>query len=171
MGQRTEISWADATFNPLAPELLAAFQLPKISDAVRLKMSQLVALVAERHSVIDGKRQLWKICHLLEVVCPKISASFIPAVLTGVSVSRENSLSPLSVFRQATKIIGTLKSAVAERIMGFTARRPLSRNLANSRSRFWGVHLPKPVGRSRFCSLTHLAPGFGAHLGALRNHG
>jgi hypothetical protein len=119
MGKTTEIAWTDATFNPWSTVVM-----------------RVVALVAERDAVAYLKAQFRKVCERLDVVCSKVAASTIAALLTGIFVAHEHIEAPAFVLHRKTLVPALGKVAVFEAMASLATWRAFTSNLTDFRAGF-----------------------------------
>lgn len=103
------------------PKTLATLQFSRVADALRLEMPQLVAVVAERHAVAHLVDKFWVPRDRLDVVRPKIPASIIAAVLTGIIIASKDRATPFAIFWGAPEVEVALGVAMFIGVMVFTA--------------------------------------------------
>lgn len=142
MGEQSKIAWTDSTVN-LLPKSFATFQLANIPDATRLDVFKLMARMAKRYSIGNVKSQIWKGCERFDMMCPKISAAFISALLTGKGITHKHSFTPVLVTRVATRIVESLARSIFPIIVSIPARIIYAPIFTHSALCFFGQFLSK----------------------------
>lgn len=114
MAENSAIELTDHTWSE---EALPSPRLPQVSCAVRLEVLKLVAVLAERDTVLDIEPKVWKVGVGADVVGAKIAPLSISASLADETVASENRQPPVLVLRLAAVTLLALPRTVLPRIV------------------------------------------------------
>jgi len=121
MSETTGIKWCDSTVN-LLPKSFTTFQFANIPDAVGLDVFKFVAWMAKRYSIGNVKAQIREGCERFDMMCSKISAAFVSALLAGKGITHKHGFTPVLVTRVTTRITESLACSILPIIVSIPAR-------------------------------------------------
>ena len=141
MAEKTEIAWTDSTFNPWLSVMVLV-----------------VAFVAQRNSVVHVESKLGMIRKWPDVMCAKVSAARIAAMLAGKFVPQEHVKAPSLVIHGKSLVPAVCEFAVFVGMAPLAPMRSFSRLLAYQCAGIKGMFLSGPVAATPLCRLAHLFP-------------
>ncbi len=158
MAENSKIQWTDHTSKML-------FAAPQISlSGNRFEMDFFVTGLAKRQPILHNKSKVGVIRKFLDVVCVKVAAFVITAMLTDVPVSPIHSISPFLVFHRTPIVQASLKFAITVGIMSRPAWRSFACNSTDAGLCFGSVGLANPVAWAILSRVAHFSTGFFGHL-------
>jgi len=140
----------------LLPKAFAALQFSHLASAVGLKVFEVVARLAKRESVTHVESQGGVRRERFDVVRSEVAPLGVTALLAGVEISAEHSVSPLEIFGSSSVIQSPLSAAVTERVMLLSTGTADANHSTNLCSRLGSVPHAFTARRNSYSRLSHL---------------
>lgn len=166
MAENSKIEWSDHTFMDKVStiESFAPFEFPLVANAIRFEVLKFMAWMTKGYSIAYIVSKVWILSKRFYVVRSKVPAFPIVALLTGVIISKKDSVSPSEIFNSSSIVEIALSLSMFIGVVIFSASSSFPSFLTDLLSSFSGVMFSRTVTRSFLSRLTHLIPRLFAHL-------